>query len=120
MTDLSHLKVGDPVVVYADRRTRHSKVTKVGRKWVYVAQWMIEGEAREYHPNDPRFLRTSGASDTSYGAPDQLYTPEGWERQRLKTVALRAIRTRNLGRFSLETLEEILHLMETEEKTWDR
>ncbi len=81
---MSKFKLGDPVIlvstIFRPSRVHHTKIGKVGRKYVYV-----EGRHEKYDPE-------TGREVSEYSYHSTLYTPEGYALSKRREEAFATLR----------------------------
>lgn len=112
------IKVGDRLILVSSSRYHSDTgviVTRIGRKYVYVARWGGKGELSE------RFELATGIQDSDYGSPYRLYTPAAYEERARRTAVRARLRKAGLGydsklgQYSTDKLERVAEILEAEE-----
>lgn len=70
--NIKNAKVGDELILRSSRRSARVRVSRVGRKYLYVSR-LDGGELRG------KFHLDTGIEGSQYGSPSRLYTPAQWE-----------------------------------------
>jgi len=83
--NIKNAKVGDELILRSSRRSARVRVSRVGRKYLYVSR-LDGGELRG------KFHLDTGIEGSQYGSPSRLYTPAQWEDSEERDRLFRSLR----------------------------
>ncbi|QBC87374.1 beta barrel domain-containing protein [Mycobacterium avium] len=99
-------------VILSDRRGQvEATVERVGRKWVYITRYSRE----------VAFDAQTGVENSQYGAPDRIYTLEGWADKCRREDVLKKLNECGIEwrfggherRYSTDILQQVLGILES-------